>query len=214
MAVTLTLVGKTPGQTQFGPDTFTEHYKCDATADVVLTDSSVPQKGDAHPDYAFMFLTDRHCQETGEKASALDLIYMGCLKSSGGLPVLPPAQIKYSSVIQTGSSSVATDGTVAATPLNMQFYAQTSEYSFITYNALGVTGTGPDPPLDPIVVWIQIQNNFWSPGSPTIDAFIDAYFQILITDTITNQELVLGGKFYLNTEVKTKYYGPPIVDMP
>ncbi len=82
MPVTLTLTRKTPGQTQFGLDTFTEHYKCDATADVVLTDPSVPQIGAAHPDYPFMFITNRYCTETSESASALDLVYMGVL--SGG----------------------------------------------------------------------------------------------------------------------------------
>ncbi len=79
MAVTLTLTGKTPGQTQFGLDTFTEHYKCDVTADVVLTDGSVPAMGSVHPSYPFMFVTARYCSETSESASALDLTYMGVL---------------------------------------------------------------------------------------------------------------------------------------
>ncbi len=79
MAVTLTLTGKTPGQTQFGLDTFTEHYKCDATADVVLTDPGVPQMLTPHPDYPYMFITNRYCSETSESASALDLVYTGML---------------------------------------------------------------------------------------------------------------------------------------
>ncbi len=79
MPVTLTLIGKRPGQQQFGLDTFTEHYKCDVTADVVLTDGSVPAMGSVHPSYPFMFVTARYCSETSESASALDLTYMGVL---------------------------------------------------------------------------------------------------------------------------------------
>src|SRR5258707_11750554 len=92
MAVTLTLIQKRPSQQQFGLDTFTEIYKCDATADVVLTDAGVPQMGSAHPDYAFMFVTGRPCYETGEKASELNLIYMGCLNVIDDAPVLPAQQ--------------------------------------------------------------------------------------------------------------------------
>jgi hypothetical protein len=69
MAVTITKVGKSPNNTQFGLDTFTEHYKCDATADVVLTDGGVPQMLSAHPDYPSMFVTNRYVSETSESAS-------------------------------------------------------------------------------------------------------------------------------------------------
>src|SRR5689334_15177144 len=133
MAVTLTLVGKTPGQPQFSLDTFTEHYKCDATADVVLTDLSVPQKGDVHPIYQFMFLTDRRCTETGERASALDLVYTGCLKDTGGetpAPVLPPSKHKYGTAIQTAQSALPMQGLAPTSPLTLEFYAQTSELVF------------------------------------------------------------------------------------
>src|SRR5258708_34001834 len=93
MAVTLTLTQKRPAQQQFGLDTFTVIYKCDATADAVLTDPTVPQMGSAHPDYEFMFVTGRPCYETGGSASELNLIYMGCLNGDGeGGPLLPTQQ--------------------------------------------------------------------------------------------------------------------------
>src|SRR6185295_10472251 len=90
MAVTLTLTGKRPGQPQFGLATFTKSFKCDAAADVVLVDPSVPQEGDPDATYPFMFVTDRYVTETGESASILDLAYMGCLTDDGeGNPILP-----------------------------------------------------------------------------------------------------------------------------
>src|SRR6266498_2688540 len=100
MSVILTLIGKTPGQSQFGLDTFTEHYKCDATADTVLTDDSVPEMTTVHPDYPFMFITARHVQETGEKASALDLVYTGCIRGSEEGPALPSRQHENNNAVQ------------------------------------------------------------------------------------------------------------------
>src|SRR5712672_2218954 len=110
MATVLTLTGKSPGQTQFGLDTFTESYKCDATADVVLTDPTVSQMGSAHPDYPFMFVTARPCSETGESASVLDLIYTGCLTDDGvGNPILPSQQHEYDNAVQSATSSRGID---------------------------------------------------------------------------------------------------------
>src|SRR6267154_1222240 len=111
MATVLTLIGKRPGQQQFGLDTFTESYKCDATADTVLTDPTVAQMGSAHPDYPFMFVTARPCSETGEKASVLDLIYTGCLTDDGaGHPILPAQQRIDQDAVQSASSSLRSTG--------------------------------------------------------------------------------------------------------
>jgi len=209
MAVTLTLDGKTPGQTQFGLDMFTEHYKTNTTADEVLTDPGVPQKGDAHPDYPFMFLTDRHVQETGERASALDLVYMGALKDDGGgNPILPPSRQKYSNAIQTATSQFPLVGVPATPPLTLQFYAATSEYVFFSYNAPGVLDTAPEPIEDPKIISLT-GNLSYSPMSTTIDQIILNFFQLRVTDLITPQEIV-SGKFWQNTEVKTLFYGTPI----
>jgi hypothetical protein len=126
MAVTLTLTGKTPGQTLFGLDSFTEHYKCDATADDVLTDASVPEMLSAHPEYSFMFVTNRHCDETGEKASALDLVYTGCIKETDpDTPALPSDRNTLDNPIQTATSytSSAIFPAVATVPGSVQYRA-------------------------------------------------------------------------------------------
>ena len=132
MSIPLTHVGRTPGQTQFGLDTFTEHYRANEAADVVLADTTVPdtQMIAVHPDYPFMFVTARYVAETGEKASALDVTYSGCIRDSGGedpTPALPSQQQNYGNPIQSQSS---TRNGVSAT---VNFYAKTSVLRFITY---------------------------------------------------------------------------------
>src|SRR6266446_2303094 len=148
MSITLTRIGKTPGQTQFGLDTFIEHYKCDATADVVLTDSSVPAKGSAHPSYPFMFVTARPVQETSEKASALDLVYMGCHKAISDVPVLPEQKHEEDDAVMSASSSKGKTGLTLTSPITVQYYAPTRQLVFFTYNAEGDRGTVTDPDDD------------------------------------------------------------------
>jgi len=210
MSIILTHIGRTPTQPQFSLDIFTEHYKANETADIVLTDSSVPQKGDAHPSYAFMFVTDRHCIETGERASALDLVYTGCLKDDGeGNPVLPPAQHKYSNAVQTAQSGLGISGQVATSPFTLQFYAQTSELDFWSYNGIGALDTAPEPVADPIIIALTVGDASFSPLDTGIAIIIATFFQLRVTDTIEPQEIV-AGKFWKNLERKTLYYGAPI----
>src|SRR5262252_1854643 len=152
MAIVLTHVGRTPGQSQFALDAFTEHYKANETADIVLTDASVPQRGDAHPDYRFMFVTDRRCVETGERASALDLVYTGCLKDTGGgtpLPVLPPFKHQDGDAVASASTSTSSAiwPRLATSPATLQYYSPTSEVVAMSQDAAGTGITYPDPPL-------------------------------------------------------------------
>ncbi len=206
MAVTLTLTGKTPGQTQFSLDTFTEHYKCDATADVVLTDGSVPAIGAAHPDYATMFVTTRYCTETSESASALDLTYMGTL--SGELP----AQ-KRSSSGQVASATTNTSAAIfpvtATNPATVQFYAITNTLSFVS-NDPGDASEPDDPPeITQLITWdlgFGLQ-----PGVCTDDlvAFLltEAFIQAII-ETPSDVEPLVAGQFYQITKRKTRTLWP------
>lgn len=213
MAITLTHVGRTPGQTQFGLDTFTEHYKANNPADVVMLDNTVPQRGDVHPDYQFMFVTDRYCTETGEQSSALDVIYMGALKDNGvGGPSLPPGQQLYSTAIQSVTSQITTAGDLATNPVTMQYYAPSSRLSFISFDDPGELGTAPDPPGDPVIISVVVQNAAYSPGSIGIEAFIALFFQQFVTDVIEQSEIV-PGQFWLNTELKVKTYTAPIFEV-
>ncbi len=199
MAVTLTLTGKTPGQIQFGLDTFTEHYKCDATADVVLTDGSVPAIGAAHPTYSTMFVTNRYCTETSETASALDLTYMGTLSGS-----LPAQKTDSSTAVQAASSSAARDGRRADPPLSLQFYAPTTTLSYISYTTPG-TDTAPDPTGDIKAITLTVADQAISIGSGTIQDLIDGFFDVQILETHQSTEIV-AGQYWQNVSQKVKSY--------
>ncbi len=211
MAVTLTLRGKTPGQTQFGLDTFTEHYKCDVTADVVLTDPGVPQMLSVHPDYAFMFVTSRYCTETSESASALDLVYTGCLNVSGEDPVLP-AQ-KPSSGGQVASSTTNTSSAIfpatATNPATVQFYAITNTLTFVSNDPADTSEPDDPPTITALITWdlgFGVQ-----PGICTDDlvAFLltEAFIQAII-ETPPEVEPIVAGQFYQITKRKTRTLWP------
>ncbi len=209
MAVTLTLRGKTPGQTQFGLDTFTEHYKCDATADVVLTDAGVPQILSVHPDYAFMFVTNRYCTETSESASALDLVYTGYLVA------LPPQKSTSGGQIAsatTNTSSIIFPAT-ATNPASVTFYAITNTLSFFSTDPADTSEPDDPPEIDSLITWdlgFGVQPGL---SNPDLIAFLleDAFVQA-ITETPPAIDPVVQGQFYQITKSKTRTlqpYGPP-----
>ena len=210
MAVTLTLVGKTPGQTQFGLDTFTEHYKCDATADIVLTDADVPQMGSAHPDYDFMFVTNRYCSETSESASALDLIYTGCLIDDGeGNPVLPAQQHQQGDAVQSASSNYGELGALSS-PVTVQYYALENTLSYISYGGTG-SDAADDPSGDPEVISLTSGDLNLSVGL-IVDRILAQYFSPNIVHSLNSNEIV-AGQFWLNVSKKTKGFLPYLVNM-
>ncbi len=212
MAVILTLSGKTPQNTQFGLDTFTEHYKCDATADVVLTDAGVPQMGDPHPDYPFMFVTGRPCVETGESASALDLIYTGCLMDDGdGNPILPDSQSQDGNSIASASSSRAVSGLVASSPNTVQYYSPGKTLTYFSFGGKGTT-EADDPPDTPSVISLTMGDVTLSFGG-TVQAIVDDFFSPFITSTIQSQEVV-AGQYWSNTAQKQTTYSPFIFTLP
>ncbi len=209
MSVVLTWQRSTPGQPQYGLATLTETYKVQnddgsqITAAAVLVDGSVPQLGDAHPDYAGMFCTDRYCAETGDSASALDVTYMGILGMD-----LPTPKSTFGTTIQTATSQCAIVGLSPSQPFTLQFYAKTTTYAFISYLVPGTSGTAPDPVGDPIPITLGF-NDCSFIGGGTLAEFVANFFVINITDVITSEEIV-AGQYWLNTEVKTKYYAQPI----
>ena len=215
MPTILTLSEKRPAQQQFGLDTFTEIYKCDATADVVLTDPIVRQMLSAHPDYPFMFVTGRQCYETGQTASELNLIYMGCLTDDGeGNPILP-AQ-KPTSGGQITSATTNTDEDIfpstVTNPATVTFYAITRTLSFIS-NDPDATDEPSDPPeIDSLITWdlgFGLQPGFSIPAMETYlltKAFVQA-----INETPPDIEPIVAGQFYQITKRKTRTllpYGP------
>ncbi len=206
MAVTLTWNGSTPGQPQFGLATLTEHYKVQnddgsqITASAVLIDSGVPQQGDAHPDYAYMFVTDRNCAETGGSASALDVTYMGCLTGEES-PDLPPSQTQLTDSVLSASSSRNVVGQTTTASVSVQFYAPTVVLNWITYGAPGVKGTVPDPSNTLSIITVTVGDVAFSYTQEGFEALVASFFTPGIADTLNSVEIV-AGQFWQNTESK------------
>ncbi len=206
MAVTLTLTGKRPNNTQFGLDSFTEIYKCDATADVVLTDAGVPQMGQVHPDYDSMFVVSRYVNESSESASALDLTYMGTLTGE-----LPPPIRASNRAVQSASSSSNGDPLSGqlASPMTVQFYASVTTYEYMSTSNVAATCIPPDladAPCDPVVIsLISGDQNFTYPDADYTQLFLCTFFGYLDTDIIESTEIV-SGQYWQNTETKSRIY--------
>ncbi len=210
MSVTLTLTGKTPGQTQFGLDTFTERYKCDATANVVLTDGSVPQIGSAHPFYSSMFVTARYCSETSESASALDLTYTGTL--SGSLPAQKPTTGGQVASATTNTSSAIFPAT-ATNPATVQFYAISNALTFISTDPDDDDEPDDPPEITDLITWdlgFGLQPGLSKPDLITF-LLTEAFIQGII-EAPPNVEPLVAGQFYQITKRKTRTlfpYAPP-----
>ncbi len=210
MAVTLTLTGKTPGQQQFGLDTFTERYKCDAAADVVLTDGGVPQIGSAHPSYSSMFVTTRYCSETGESASALDLTYMGTL--SGSLPVQKPTTGGQVASATTNTSSAIFPVT-ATNPATVQFYAISNALTFISTDPEDSAEPDDPPEITDLITWdlgFGLQPGLSKPD--LVDFLLTQAFIQGIIESPPDVEPLVAGQFYQITKRKTRTlfpYAPP-----
>ena len=212
MAVTLKLIGKTPSDSQFGIARFQEHYKCDATADDVLTDPSVPQEGAAHPDYPFMFVTDRYVTETGESASILDLTYTGCLTDDGdGNPILPTQ--KPSSGGQVASATTNTSSAIfpstATNPATVQFYAITNTLTFVSNNVADASEPDDPPEITALITWdlgFGLQPGLSFPD--LIDFLLNEAFIQAIIEPQPEIEPIVAGQFWQITKRKTRTLWP------
>ncbi len=205
MAVTLTLTGKTPGQTQFGLDTFTEHYKCDTTADVVLHSFDVPLMGSVHPNFPFMFVTARYCSETSEIASALDLTYTGTLwyvATDPITPLLPAQKHDFENAVQSATSSRGKDGAIATAPISVQFYAPTNVLTYVSWDAPG-TALAENPTEALTVVAVTVGDTSITPAS--ILSLVGIFFEEQLIETHNSTEIV-PGRYWLNTSRKIKSY--------
>jgi len=204
MAITLTLIGRTPGDSQWGLDAFTEHYKAAETADVVLNDPSVPQRGDAHPDYPFMFVTNRNCIETGPAASALDVVYSGLFS----IEDFPPNQHTSGTQLSSASSSAGIPPLTLNSPVTLQSYSPTNTLSYISVFAAGTT-EADEPDGTPQIITITFSADA-IPFGFTGDLFAyfrDNFFVTQVTSTIQSQEIV-AGLFWHNVATKQKLIIP------
>lgn len=210
MAITLYHVGRSPVMRQYDLDQFVEHYKTDTDAQTASTDSGVPQKGDAHPGFNFMFVTDRSIQESPGQSASIDITYTGCLTDDGaGHPNVPPA--KNDSGIQVMSATANTLGTLTALPqpLTVQYYAPFGGKRWYTYGGRATSGYAPGVSQDiGIVSMSSIGNSLFtfSPSASEIDIVLDCFYYKYIHDF--KDEEVVAGKYWLNTSRKIKTIAP------
>lgn len=206
MAVTLYHTGRRPGTTQYGLDTFTESYKANDAADVVLTDSGTPQRGDAHPDYATMFVTDRYASETGPSACALDIIYMGTLSGD-----LPPQKSTSSGTVASATTNTDADifPATVTNPATVQFWAVTSVLTFISDNPDDTSE--PDDPTEvtQLISWdlgFGLQPGISMPSLVTY-LLTSAFVQGII-EAPPEIEPLVDGQFYQIIKRKTRTLFP------
>lgn len=203
----LTLLSVSPIINQFGLDQLTMNYKSDAPWDTTLADGSLPEKGDAHPSYSFMFVTDIRLLESAESACIFDVIYQGAFKSSGGNPILPAAKTDQNIAVLTASSSKAYTGQELTSPATVQYYAPTAIKTYYSYNAPATANFVADPATDIIPISLTVGDTTLSITEP-ITNIINNFFQQHIQHTIESTEFVLGGKYWVNVSQKQKLLQP------
>ena len=212
MAVTLTWQGSTPGQTQYGLATLVEHYKVQnddgtqITAAAVMIDGSVPQQGDAHPDYATMFCTDRYCAETGESASALDVTYMGTLTGD-----LPPQKATSGGQVASATSNTSSIiwPSTATNPATVQFYAGTSTLDFYSTDPADASEPADPPTVAHLITWDLGFGVQFSGSESAVEAILlaDVFIQGVIEAEPTI-EPVVDGQFWHIVKTKTRTLFP------
>lgn len=207
MPVTLTHVGRRPAQSQYGLDTFTESFKSNSPADDVMLDGACPQRGDAHPDFASMFVTDRYFTETSTSSCAIEVTYMGTM--SGDLPPQKATSTGQVASATTNTSSVIYPS-VATNPASVQFYAKTNSLSFISTDP--ADASEPDDPDDiteaEIITW-DLGFGVQPQCHDDIVTFLltQAFVQGIIEPPPTIEPLVQG-QFYQITKQKTSTLFP------
>jgi hypothetical protein len=212
MAIKLILVGSTPSTPQFGLDQLTLHYKApDNPWSDVIVDTVVPEKGDPHPTFSKMFVTDRNLQESGQSSCAFDVVYMGAFKADGnGNPILPPAKRESDSQVMSASSKKSNLGFTVLEPVTIQFYAPSSQKTWFT-TAPPITGFADNPTGSPNYITLTSGDTSYAPGT-TIDSIVNAFFTRLITHSLRSTEIV-AGRYWQNISRKILSLSPWAFDI-
>ena len=215
MAITLYHTDRRPGFSQFGLDTFTEIFKASEAADLVAIDPSVPQRGDPHPDYPFMFVTDRRFNESGPSACACDIVYTGSMTVLDDAPVMPPQKATSGGEVAsatTNTSSLIFPST-ATNPATVQFYAITNTLTFFSTDPADASEPSDPPEVTTLITWdlgFGVQPGYSLPV--LIDFLLNDCFVQGIIEPPAEVEPVVQGQFYQITKRKTRTlfpYAPP-----
>lgn len=204
--------GVTPQMGQFELDRVTRHWKTNgATEEEVLACPTIPKKGDPHPNFPFMFVTDRQAQETASNACALDITYMGTFSSVRDTPILPPTKHEIDTAVMSASSSRPRVGLPLAAPLTVQYYAPSSSVSYFSYGSPGTAIA--DPPIaHPQIISLTSGDVTFNFGT-RIEAIINNFFTPFVIHTEKAPEIV-AGKYWQNTSKVTNTLMPWLFTYP
>jgi hypothetical protein len=148
-----------------------------------------------------MFVTDRHCSETGESASALDVVYMGYFVA---LPPQKPSSGGQIASATTNTSSVIFPAT-ATNPATVTFYAITNTLSFVSDDPGDASEPDDPPEIISLITWdlgFGLQPASSIPGMVTF--LLTSAFVQSITEAPPEIEPIVAGKFYQITKRKTR----------
>jgi hypothetical protein len=207
MPATLTLIASTPIRSQFALDQLNLTYKSDLPWDQTVIDPSVPQKGDPHPTFTFMFVAEVRLQESSARACEFDVLYTGAFNSSGGNPILPGAKRDQSSAVLSASSSKLNTGVTLASPATVQYYGPSTSKSFFTYNAPATSNFADDPTASIVPISLTIGDTAYN-ATGAIAGIVDSLFTTKIVHTTEAGEIIVGGKYWQNVSRKQKVLQP------
>jgi len=198
-----------PGKTPFGLDQLRRSYKTALSATDAI--AAAPDVGDVDDSFSKMFLTSVTTPESAESATRIDLIYQGCMRTSGGAPVLPDVKHDSDDAVQSASSSRSSDGRVATSPVSLQFYAPTNEITYYSFGGAG-SAVAADPSDNPEIISLTISDTALAVGE-AVDYLVSVFFSVQIVETHKSDEIV-PGKYWLNRSTKTKSYTAFITNLP
>ena|SRR5581483_7583451 len=197
-----------PGKNAFGLDTLRRSYKTDLSAEAAI--AAAPDLGTADETFAKMFLTSVLTPEPAGAATQVDLIYTGCIKTSGGNPVLPASKSEDDDQVQSVSSKRTSSGVILNDPVTLQYYAPSKVLSYVSFGGPG-TQVADDPDEDPRVISYSVGDTTFSIGV-VIQEIIDLLFMPQIIHTPKSTEIV-PGQYWMNVSRKTKTLSPWIFDL-
>lgn len=211
MPATITLLASTPSRTQFALDQLALSYKSDLPWDQTVVDPSLPEKGDAHPSFSFMFVSDVRLQESGANACEFEVIYQGAFQSSGGAPILPFAQTEQDSAVQSATSSKDSGGNALVSPATVQYYAPTNTKNFFSYNGPATSGFAADPSGAIVIISLTMSDTSYLVVGSIQDQVYSMFSQAVI-HTLRSSEVV-ATKYWSNTSIKQKIFQPFLFDV-
>ena len=122
--------------------------------------------------------------------------------------MLPPQQNENDNQVMSASSSRSRNGVVVTSPITAQYYAPTSQLSYISFGGPGTT-QAPNPITSPQIITVTVGDGTFTglPGN-----LIGTFFTIQTLATFKSTEVV-AGQFWQNVAKKVSSLSPWIFDL-